>query len=76
VLEALREVPPAEREEETEPVVEEETEAAEVVTEGEPTGPPEPAPEPSRLQLLDTYQGRYRDRVTALYEFVIHNFGS
>jgi hypothetical protein len=25
------------------------------------------------LQLLDAYQGRYRDRVTALYEFVIHN---
>jgi len=55
VLEALWEVPPADREEETEPVVEEETEAAEVVTEGEPTGPPEPAPKPPRLQLLDAY---------------------
>jgi len=73
VLEALREVPPPEREEETEPVVEEETEAAEVVTEREPMAPPEPAPEPSRLQLLDAYQGRYRDKATALYEFVIHN---
>ncbi len=73
VLEVLREVPPAEREEETEPVVEEETEAAEVVTEGERAAPPKPAPKPSRLQLLDAYQGRYRDKVTALYEFVIHN---
>ncbi len=73
VLEALREVPPAEREEEIKPVVEEETEAAKVVTEGESMAPPEPAPEPSRLQLLDAYQGRYRDKVTALYEFVIHN---
>ena len=73
VLEALREVPPAELEEETEPVVEEETEAAEVVAEGEPTALQGPVPEPSRLQLLDTYQGRYRDKVTALYVFVIYN---
>ena len=73
VLEALREVPPAEREEETEPVVEEEAEAAEVVTEGKPTGPPEPSPKPSRLQLLEAYHGRYQDKVNALYEFVIHN---
>ncbi len=73
VLDALREMPPTEREEETEPVEEEETEAAEVATKGEPTAPPEPAPEPSRLQLLDAYQGRYRDKVSTLYEFVIHN---
>ena len=73
VLEALREVPPTEREEETEPGVEEEAEAAEVITEEGPMVPPEPAPEPSGLQLLDVYQGRYRDKVTALYEFVIHN---
>jgi hypothetical protein len=37
-------VPPAEREEETEPVVEEETEAAVVVTEGETNGPAETGP--------------------------------
>lgn len=71
VVQAIRSLPIPE--EDTEPVVEEETEAAEVVTEGERAAPPKPAPEPSRLQLLDTYQGRYRDRVTALYEFVIHN---
>lgn len=72
VLEALREVPPAEREEETEPVAEEE-EAVEAITEKKPTAPPEPAPGSSRLQLLDEYQGCYKDKVTVLYEFVIHN---
>jgi len=71
VVQAIRSLPI--REEETEPVVEEETEAAEALTEGEPTAPPESAPEPSRLQLLDEYQGRYRDKVSTLYEFVIHN---
>jgi len=70
VLEALRDVPLPEREEE--PELEKE-EAAEVVVEQEPTAPPEPVHEPSRLQLLDDYQGRYQGKVTPLYEYVIHN---
>ena len=63
MLEALREVLTGEREEETEPVVDEETAAAEVVTEGEPTLSDTGSPHPLRLPLLDAYPGRYRDRV-------------
>ena len=73
VLDALGEGPIPAREEETEPVVEDEKEAAEVVTEKEQIVPSVPPDETSRLQLLNDYQGCYRDKVTALYEFVIHN---
>jgi len=73
VLEALQEVPPAEREEKTEPTVEEETKPAEVITEEEEVPPAEPATKSSKLQLLDEYQGLYQDKVNDLYEFVIHN---
>ena len=73
VLEALREVPPTEHEEETEPGVKEEAEAVEVTTEEVPVVPPEPASEPLRLHLLDVYQGRYREKAPSLYEFVIHS---
>src|SRR5690606_25761045 len=32
----------------------------------------EPAPEPSKLQFLDAYEGRYPAKVHPLYELVIH----
>jgi hypothetical protein len=75
VLDALRDVPfsESEPEEEAEPAVKEEAEAAEVVAEEGPTVSPEPIPEPSRLQLLEEYEGRYQDKVPPLYEFVIHH---
>ena len=73
VLEALREVPSVEREEETEPVMEEEAEAAEVVTEREMDIPVESTSELSGLQLIAEYKGRYQDKISPLFEFVIHN---
>jgi len=72
VLEALREVPPAEWEQESEPAVKGEAEASEAVSEEE-TALSEPAPEPAKIQPLDEYEGRYQDKASALYEFVIHN---
>ena len=73
VLEALREVPSVEREEETEPVMEEEAGAAEVVTEREMDIPVESTSELSGLQLIAEYKGRYQDKISPLFEFVIHN---
>ena len=73
VLEALQGVPSTEREKEDEPSAADEAEVTEVIPEAEPITPPEPAPEPSKLQLLDAYHGRYREKVPPLYEFVIHN---
>jgi len=32
-----------------------------------------PPPKPTRVKLLDEYQGDYQDRIVGLYEFVIHN---
>ncbi len=58
VIEAMRLLPM--EKEEAEPGIEAEAEEAEVATEEEPAAPPEPTPEPSRLQLLDEYQGRYQ----------------
>ncbi len=76
VLEALGGAAPpgeAEEEEETvEPVVEAERELVEAGPEGTPTAAPEPAPEPVKQQLLDEYQGRFREKVHPLYEFVVH----
>lgn len=77
VLDALRDVPlpePEEEpapEEEVEPLVEERTEAVEAVE--EPTALRQEVPEPKRLQLLEVYEGRFREKVHPLYEFVIHH---
>ena len=73
VLRALQEMLPAKPEAEIEPVAEVETEAPEAVTEEEGAASSESTPEPAKIQPLDKYQGRYRDKVTPLYEFVVHN---
>jgi len=56
-----------------EPILEEDKELPEEIGEEEPAAAIEPQPEPSRLQLLDDYQGRYQGKVTPFYEYVIHN---
>lgn len=72
VLEALQEAMPAEEEESTELIEEEVGESGEFVSEEEPAVPSEPVAEPVRQQLLDDYQGRFREKVHLLYEFVVH----
>lgn len=72
VLESLRGVVSTEEEITSEPAAQEETVAAGAVTEEEPSGAQEPAPEPSKGQLLDDYQGRFRDKVHLLYDFIVH----
>ncbi len=74
VLEALSGVEPEEPEDE-EPV---EASSAEPDTEPSPQMPEETEqpvipPSASGLQLLTEYEGRYADKVTPLYEFVIHS---
>lgn len=77
VLDALREVPPSKPEEEpspeeeVEPLVEEEAETVEAVA--EPTALPQEVPELTGLQLLEVYEGRFREKVQPLYEFVLHH---
>ena len=76
VLEALGGRAPAEKEEEekeaVEPVGEAERAPVEAAPKEAPTAAPEPAPEPVKHQLLDDYQGRFREKVHPLYEFVVH----
>lgn len=72
VLEALQGTVPSEEEDVTELVGEEEGEAVEAIPEEEPAVPSELAAEPVRQQLLDDYQGRFREKVHLLYEFVVH----
>lgn len=72
VLEALQDVSTIKPEQEPEPVSEADAEAGKAVVSETATTPVEPAPEPSKLQLLDAYEGRYRAKVHPLYEFVIH----
>ncbi len=72
VLDVLQGAMPAEEEERTELVEEEAGESGEFVSEEEPAVPSEPVAEPVRQQLLDDYQGRFREKVHLLYEFVVH----
>ena len=76
VLEALGGRAPAEKEEEEEDTVEPDVAAKREPMEADPkeapTAAPEPAPEPVKQQLLDDYEGRFREKVHPLYEFVVH----